>query len=181
LRDLELFAEVPPTTNWRETDARAVAGIAAFGHASATGALSRTGLKLRCGGLDPSAFPSIERVALVIHDCRAKGVAFKCTAGLHRPIRHFSESTNAVHHGIFNVFGAALLALGGDMPLDRIENCLAEEKAETYLFGEDAFSWQHFVVPLDKIESLRRARVMGFGSCSFDEPVEDLTGLGLLQ
>jgi hypothetical protein len=96
--------------------------------------------------------PSIEQVALVIASCRAAAVPFKCTAGLHHAVRRGEE------HGFLNVLAATTAPRGG------IEAALAEERA----------------AKLD-LAAADRKLFVGFGSCSWQEPVEDLVELGLLS
>src|SRR5262249_33100125 len=71
------------------------------------------GFKLRCGGLEASAFPSAEQVAFTVFQCRnafSTSVPLKFTAGLHHPIRHFDAQLNTPVHGFLNVFVAGALA-----------------------------------------------------------------------
>jgi hypothetical protein len=95
--------------------------------------------------------PTVEQVALVIAACREAGVPFKCTAGLHHAVRHDGE------HGFLNILAATAAPTGA------IESVLAEEDAAKLdLAGAD------------------RSLFVGFGSCSWREPVDDLVELGLL-
>jgi hypothetical protein len=96
--------------------------------------------------------PTVEQVALVIAACREAGAAFKCTAGLHHAVRRGDE------HGFLNILAATTAPSGG------IEAVLAEEDAAALdVSGSD------------------RALFVGFGSCSWEEPVDDLVELGLLS
>jgi hypothetical protein len=95
--------------------------------------------------------PTVEQVALVIASCREARAPFKCTAGLHHAVRRGDE------HGFLNVLAATTA------PAGRLEAVLAEEDpAELSLAGAD------------------RELFVGFGSCSWREPVDDLVELGLL-
>jgi hypothetical protein len=95
--------------------------------------------------------PTVEQVGLVIASCREAGVPFKCTAGLHHAVRRGEE------HGFLNILAATAAPPGA------IEAVLAEEDA----------------ADLD-VEGADRALFVGFGSCSWREPVDDLVELGLL-
>ncbi|MHC4944583.1 MAG: hypothetical protein ACYTG7_16315 [Planctomycetota bacterium] len=185
IQGMELFAEVPPCGNQGKTDAAAAAGIASFSRALASEedepALTRCGFKLRCGGLEAAAFPAAERIAKVVTACRKEGIALKCTAGLHHPLRRFDEEVGVHFHGFFNVFGAALLANGLSIEPGQIEACLLEEEAAAFRFDEGAFAWRDHSLAADDIGRLRRERITSFGSCSFDEPREDLQELKLLK
>ena len=70
----------------------------------------RSGFKLRCGGLDASAFPTVDHAAFVLRACRDAGVPLKFTAGLHHPIRRFDAGLQTHVHGFVNVFTAGVLA-----------------------------------------------------------------------
>jgi hypothetical protein len=95
--------------------------------------------------------PTAEQVALVIASCREARVPFKCTAGLHHAVRHGHE------HGFLNILAATTA------PAERLEAVLAEEDpAKLSLAGAD------------------RSLFVGFGSCSWREPVDELVELGLL-
>ena len=95
--------------------------------------------------------PTVEQVALVIAACREAGVPFKCTAGLHHAMRRGDE------HGFLNILAATTA------PLPELEPVLAEED----------------FAALD-LSDVDRALFVGFGSCSWREPVDDLRELGLL-
>ena len=96
--------------------------------------------------------PTVEQVALVIAACREAGVPFKCTAGLHHAVRRDGE------HGFLNILAATAAPSGA------IESVLAEEDASN----------------LD-LDGADRSLFVGFGSCSWQEPVDDLVELGLLS
>jgi hypothetical protein len=96
--------------------------------------------------------PSIEQIGLVVACCRDAGVPFKATAGLHHPMRRGEE------HGFLNLLAAATA------PLDRIEEVLAEEDGSAL-----------------ELEEASREVFVSFGSCSWQEPVEELQELGMLQ
>jgi hypothetical protein len=158
---LELYSELPGRK------IAAVAGIAGF--------------KLRCGGLEASDFPSIERVAEIIVACRDNNVPLKCTAGLHHPIRHPDPETGAMQHGFFNLFGAGILAHALQLTEEEVRSCLAEQEASAFTFGDDAFAWRERAADASAVAAARQELMTGFGSCSFDEPLEELRGLGLLE
>jgi hypothetical protein len=96
--------------------------------------------------------PSVEQVALVIASCREAGVPFKCTAGLHHAVRRGDE------HGFLNILAATTA------PAGRLAAVLAEEDPGAL-----------------ELDGADRALFVGFGSCSWREPVDDLVELGLLS
>jgi hypothetical protein len=129
------------------------------------GSIRATGLraKVRCGG---AVVPSVERLAAFVRLCRELGLVFKATAGLHRPIRHDGE------HGFLNLLAAAVF---GDE-----ETVLAEEDAGAFGLDDQAFRWRDRSADADEIGRIRRELFVGFGSCSVQEPVDELLGLGIL-
>ena len=96
--------------------------------------------------------PTVEQIALVVASCREARVPFKCTAGLHHAVRRGHD------HGFLNILAATTA------PAGRLQAVLGEEDpAKLELDGAD------------------RALFVGFGSCSWREPVDDLVELGLLS
>lgn len=125
-------------------------------------------LKFRTGGVESDMFPSAETLGGWITAALDRECTFKCTAGLHKAVRHRDPDTGFEHHGFLNVLLATRVSLdGGDSVAVLAET---DPVALTALFqhhGHDA---------------LARARrwFTGFGSCSITEPLTDLDNLGLL-
>ncbi|MCI0464106.1 MAG: hypothetical protein L0Z62_44805 [Gemmataceae bacterium] len=138
------------------------------------------GFKLRCGGLEAAAFPSVEQVALVLTQCLARGIPLKLTAGLHHPIRRFDASLQVTMHGFLNVFGSGVLAAASNLNEEQVQAILADEEPAHFVFTDSEFRWKEWAAPVSAIERARRERILSFGSCSFDEPRDDLRALGLL-
>ena len=123
------------------------------------------GAKIRCGG---TALPSVAAVAAFIDACRDAGVPFKATAGLHHPIR------SGDRHGFLNLLAAAVLADGDT------EAIVAEEDPAAFTLDADGLEVHGHRAGVAEIEAAREELFIAYGSCSFAEPVEDLTALGLL-
>lgn len=145
----------------------------------------RVRAKLRAGGLTPAAVPAIAAVTAFLRDCAGQRIAFKATAGLHHALRGeralvpASGSEHALMHGFVNLFLAAALAwFGAETPA--IERTLEEENPTAFQFDDDLLRWHHHTLIADQIEQVRRDFAIGFGSCSFAEPVDDLKALGWL-
>jgi hypothetical protein len=139
----------------------------------------RYGFKLRCGGLEAAAFPTSEQVAFIIVACRDAGIPLKFTAGLHHPIRHFDESIQVRMHGFINVFAAGALAHVRRLNEEQVQAIIDDDDARHFVFSDAAFRWKDWQATTSEIEAARRMLV-SFGSCSFDEPREDLRRLGWL-
>ncbi|MFQ5568180.1 MAG: hypothetical protein ACE5G0_00810 [Rhodothermales bacterium] len=140
----------------------------------------RVGFKMRTGGLMPEAFPAPEHLAFAILACLKAGVRFKATAGLHHPVRCYHESVRAHMYGFFNLFGGAVLAATHHFDEATLRTLLLDDNAAHFHFHDDAFVWNGYSASLNAIRRVRTEYAISFGSCSFDEPREDLRALGLL-
>jgi hypothetical protein len=138
------------------------------------------GFKLRCGGVEPSAFPSPAHVGLIIAATRTAEVPLKFTAGLHHPIRRHDSGIGTMMHGFLNVFVAGVLATARGLDGMEVRDIIEDEDAGSFLFNDDGLRWRNHTATLTEIELARRTAVISFGSCSFDEPRDDLRALGLL-
>jgi hypothetical protein len=138
------------------------------------------GFKLRCGGVEASAFPSSQQVAAVLHGCVDVGVPFKATAGLHHPLPRFDSAVQARMHGFINVFLAGVLAYSRNLPVRQIQRLLDDDRPDQFSFTHKGANWQNQRATTVEIAAARRDFVRSFGSCSFDEPREDLRSLGWL-
>jgi len=141
--------------------------------------------KVRTGGLTPDAIPEAEVIAGFLLKAAARRLPFKATAGLHHPIRSLhkltyeAESPTAMMHGFINVFAAAAFAWhGGDG--ETLVNVLNEEDASAFEFSDDEMAWRQLRLSTAQIRDARRNFAHSFGSCSFEEPVEDLRKLELI-
>jgi len=142
--------------------------------------IRETAFKLRCGGVKAHMFPSVEEIAFALNTARENNVALKATAGLHHPIRHYADSVQTRMHGFFNIFGGGMLAYAHDLDEDKLIEVLKEEDPEQFSFSKKGFRWKNFSVSGDEIKWLRKTALISFGSCSFDEPREDLQQLGYI-
>ena len=152
------------------------------------------GVKLRCGGVVKEAFPSIEQVAAMIQTCVLAKTPMKFTAGLHHPIRHFADEYDEFMHGFINTFGAGIFATTFPTPKNSQEryrmfillsHMIADQNAENFSFSNDSMSWKvgddrdtEFEIDAEKIENARKKGMISYGSCSFQDPIDDLTQLG---
>jgi hypothetical protein len=131
------------------------------------------GAKLRCGGVSADGFPPAAAVAAFVEAARRHGVPFKATAGLHHPFRTVDRELGVLQHGFVNLLAAT--ALTGAPAVEVIE------EADPGAFGldRDGLRWRGHRADAAAI-SRARSLFTAFGSCSFDEPVEDLTAAGVL-
>ncbi len=137
------------------------------------------GAKIRSGGLEASAFPTPEQMAGFMIAARDARVPWKATAGLHHPVRRFRPEVSAKMHGFLNVFlGAALVYQGGDAT--EVLALLNEEDAEAFRFSDESARWRDRVLDRGLLSRTRAEFALSFGSCSYQEPIEDLRAIGLL-
>jgi hypothetical protein len=183
--ELTPFVEARFKGNWRVPAGEVIAAIAkdhgedqAYHHELGG---RPAGFKLRCGGLEAATFPSPEQVAFAITACRDAGVPLKFTAGLHHPIRHFDSRVRTHMHGFLNVFGAGVLAHARGLDEDQVRQIIEDEDAQDFVFDDMGFRWKDIRATTREIAAARRSAVTSFGSCSFDEPRQDLRALGLLD
>ena len=133
-------------------------------------ALSGTGVmaKLRTGGVRADLYPNEKELASAVASMAAEGVPFKATAGLHHAVRNTDPDTGFEQHGFLNLLAATGAALDG----------ADEARLVTLLADRDAAR------VADRVRALTpavRNAFRSFGTCSVADPVEELTGLGLLN
>jgi hypothetical protein len=144
-----------------------------------TAAGPKLGFKLRTGGITAEAFPSPAEVAAVLAAAGNQNVPIKFTAGLHHPVRLFHESVETKMHGFLNVLGAGVLALKHNWNESEIVQMLEDEDPASFSFSDAFFAWREWEIGTDRIRA-HREMVTSLGSCSFDEPRDDLRALKLL-
>lgn len=140
---------------------------------------SDAGFKLRTGGTAAAAFPSTAQVAEILVTGARHPVPMKFTAGLHHPIRHFNAAIGTKMHGFLNVLGAGVFAREHGWDVAQTASLLADEDPAALHFFDPGLTWRHWRIATDRI-LVHRQFITSFGSCSFDEPREDLRALHLL-
>jgi hypothetical protein len=155
LDDETAYVEVGLEGGWE----RALDVIADAGYAA----------KLRTGGLDAALFPSAEQVASFINACLDRELPFKCTAGLHNAVRHTAGSFE--HHGFLNVLLATRASLDGASHDELIQLLEWRDGLELAARARELTE--------ERAASTRRW-FTSFGSCSIEEPRQDLNTLNLM-
>ncbi len=141
--------------------------------------------KVRTGGITPELFPSPADLVQFLKVCVNRQVAFKATAGLHHPIRstyrltYAPSSSSAMMYGFLNVFLAAAFLQSG-MAITETTQLLEEQSAGAFRFADDQISWRTHSLSLNQLLHARQHFAIAFGSCSFEEPINDLKALHLL-
>jgi hypothetical protein len=169
--DLAVFWEAPPE--------RAEQTIALVAEHNSDAESATFGYKLRTGGVSADAFPTSAQIARALVTPATHQLPIKFTAGLHHPIRQFRDEVKTKMHGFLNVLGAAVLAAEHRWDTKHTAAMLEDENADSFVFTDDFFSWREWKIAIERLQ-YRRKFVRSFGSCSFDEPREDLRALNLL-
>jgi|ERR1700730_4613849 hypothetical protein len=137
------------------------------------------GYKLRTGGVTADAFPVSIQIARALIAAAQHHVPIKFTAGLHHPVRQFRDEVQTKMHGFLNVLGAGVLAAEHQWNEQQTVAMLEDEDASAFSFHDTVFAWREWEITMDRIKA-RRKLMTSFGSCSFDEPREDLRALNFL-
>lgn len=141
--------------------------------------------KMRAGGISPDAFPTSAELIRFLSACIRSDVSFKATAGLHHPIRSVQRLTYepdspwGLMHGFLNLFLAAAWMRAG-LAEGQALKLLEETASEAFTFEEDGVMWRKQRLSAEQLTRSRSGFAIAFGSCSFEEPLEDLRSLGLL-
>jgi len=137
------------------------------------------GFKLRTGGVTADAFPTSQQIAKALVRPATHQVPIKFTAGLHHPMRQYRDEVQTKMHGFLNVLGAAVLAAEHKWDAPQTAAMLEDENAESFSFDDEFFAWDEWKIDIKRLKD-RRKFITSFGSCSFDEPREDLRALNFL-
>jgi hypothetical protein len=169
--DLPVFWEAPPE--------RAQHTIELLAAHNSDADSATFGYKLRTGGVTADAFPTSAEIAGALVTPATHQLPIKFTAGLHHPIRQFRDEVKTKMHGFLNVLGAAVLAAEHQWDARQTSLTLEDEDAASFSFTEDFFAWREWKIDIERLQ-YRREFLSSFGSCSFDEPREDLRAVGFL-
>ena len=168
LRSLPVYVELPRDERFIELVLAAFTALSRY----------RLSAKIRCGGVVAEAFPSVDELAAFVSTAVEENVPFKATAGLHHPIRHHNEPTGFMMHGFLNVLAATVFARNASA--EELREILSEEAPSAFLFEERSLKWSDRSASLEQIAAAREHAFIAYGSCSFAEPVDDLTALTIL-
>ena len=136
--------------------------------------------KLRTGGVKPEAFWSAAQLASMICALRIAELPWKATAGLHHPLPGADTELGVRRQGFINVLTAAAMADALKLPKVDVQNILEDDDPHDFQFAGPSLSWEGLSIEVSQIDQSRRRGFASFGSCSFDEPREDLRALGWL-
>jgi len=163
-----VYVELPV----REDPSALIAALAAHGLRA----------KIRTGGVTPEAFPTPSEVVRFLSACVQAGVPFKATAGLHHPMRGEYALTYEVTpprgmmYGYLNVFLAAALLWQGKAEAEVLP-LLEEREAHAIVIEPSRLRWRAHQLDIETLTRFRATFAGSFGSCAFDEPVQELAHL----
>ncbi len=83
-------------------------------------------------------------------------------------------------HGFINVFVAAIIAYYGATE-EEVLAVLNEHDPTAFRWSRHALAWRDQELSAEQIREARENFAIGFGSCSFTEPIADLLDLGWLS
>lgn len=141
--------------------------------------------KVRTGGVTADAFPAPAEVLRFLAACVRERVPFKATAGLHHPLRgeyaltYAPEAPRGTMFGFLNIFLTAALLDAGVAP-DAAAPLLEERDGASLRVDGSGIAWRGLRLTTAQLAQTRALIADSFGSCSFEEPVQDLTSLRLL-
>jgi hypothetical protein len=166
--DRRLFVELPLTGDVRPM-LQAVRRIGAFA-------------KMRMGGVTAEAVPPVNDVAAFLAMSVEEQVVLKATAGLHHALRAEYPMTYAAGAPIGTMFGfvnvvmaAALARLGAGE--EELAQVLDERDPQAFHPRSGGLQWRERIVSLAELKAARSLQLVGFGSCSFREPLDELAAL----
>ncbi len=139
------------------------------------------GAKLRTGGLDAASHPPVEAVARFMVACARAEVPFKATAGMHRAMRHAAPDLGCGQHGFLNLFGAAVLLQAGQLDEAGVSRMLLETTPGAIKLDTAGLQWNGIRASMESIAAARRDVVHSWGTCSWEEPMDDLIALGFVD
>ena len=65
-----------------------------------------------------------------------------------------------------------------DVDAKQVQAILEDEDPASFSFDDGGLRWRSLSVTMEQVEAARREFAISFGSCSFDEPRDDLRALG---
>jgi hypothetical protein len=145
------------------------------------------GAKIRAGGLTPAAFPSAIQLSGILLSLAQSDIPFKVTAGLHHPLPTTSPLSTAPNsplarmHGFLNVAIAAAVAYGQTVTLAELQAILETKALSDFGLTDQEVCWRDYSLNLAEVQKARSQFFRSFGSCSFQEPIDDLRNLSLLN
>jgi hypothetical protein len=148
---------------------------------------TKASAKIRTGGLTVEAFPSVDRLCRFMFASAGVRVPFKATAGLHHllpgkyPVSYEPNSIVATMQGFINVALLAALVYWQKITQQEALAVFQESSIASFHFQDDRIVWNDRQLTISEIEESRQLFYRSFGSCSFQEPLDELGSLNLIS
>lgn len=145
-----------------------------------------TAAKLRTGGVTTDVFPNSRQLGQRILSLASAQIPFKATAGLHHALRgsyrltYQADSASTTMQGFLNLAVLAAFADRQHINLTEAIAILEERSIAAFQFTDTEIYWRDHTLSVADIEHSRHRFFRSFGSCSFQEPIDDLYHLELL-
>ena len=147
---------------------------------------TKAAAKVRTGGLTAEAFPHADRLCRFIFASKEAQVPFKATAGLHHslpgkyPVSHEPNTFSTTMQGFLNLSILTALVYWQKVTHKEALTILQESSLSSFQFQEDNIVWKDTYLNLAELQQARQYFFRSFGSCSFQEPLDELRELQLL-
>ena len=141
--------------------------------------------KIRTGGITAEAFPPATAIHAFFRACLVRQVVCKATAGLHHalagryPLTYEDGCLSAPMFGFLTVSAAAALVYTGAPKEDAVA-VLTESQPAAIDLDAEGLRWRDHVIATNDLDAMRRTLFSSFGSCSAQEPIDDLVRMRLL-
>ena len=141
--------------------------------------------KARTGGVTPEIFPSTAQVVRFFGRTAEIGLPFKLTAGLHHPLMgeyrltYRPDAASGRMFGFLTMFAAAAAARQR-WPAVEIAALVEERDGAALRFEAGGLHWRNRLITTEALVQTREDGAISFGSCSFEEPLTELRGIGYL-
>lgn len=127
------------------------------------------GAKVRTGGITQELYPTSFNLARFIHSCAVANQPFKATAGMHHPCRNENKSVGVIEFGFLSVLQATVAASVEGTSVEEVEHILTLDTVDFSNYSEQ------------QLEQVRAELFNSVGTCSFDDPREDLRNMEFIK
>ena len=148
---------------------------------------TKVAAKIRTGGLSTEVFPPVDRLCQFIFASAEAQVPFKATAGLHHAlagnyaVSYKGKSFSTNMQGFLNLSILAALVYGQKLTQSEALTVLQESSSTNFKFQEDNITWHNHYLNLAELQKSRKCFFRSFGSCSFQEPLDELREFQLIS
>ncbi len=143
---------------------------------------ARLCLKMRTGSVKPEGIPGPEALLTFLRAAHQNRVGYKFTAGLHHArageyaLTYEADSPRGCCYGFSSLFALACLHWHGRLSDDQLKDSLLDQAVPR--LDAAGLSWNEAHCAVEEIAEYRRAGGRSFGSCSFEEPLQELQEIG---